>query len=96
MEEIGSLSTDTKAVTLKYIVERVGTADIGENGVLFPKERVRICYGTENDPCITAMEMTAMPGRWTGTKAGFFCVSGKDGSKGSADLHPVYFRRLRT
>ena len=85
------MPADTKEVSIKYLVERVGVQDIGENGILFPKEKVSIFFGTGDDADRLAMEMIAVPGRWVGVKLGFFCVSDKDNSIGKLGVWAVCF-----
>ena len=86
VEEIGLLPPDTKEVSIRYLVEKVGEQDIGENGIMFPKEKVSIFYETENIASTLAIEMIAVPGRWVGVKFGFFCVSEKDDSVGKLGI----------
>ncbi|MCR5178656.1 MAG: family 43 glycosylhydrolase [Lachnospiraceae bacterium] len=91
--EIAVLSPDTKEISIKYLVERTGTRNIAENDIPFPEEKVTVSYRTDSASYITGFEMIAEPGRWVGVKAGFFCVSDKDGSEGAVTISdPVYHR----
>ncbi|MCR4897007.1 MAG: glycoside hydrolase 43 family protein [Lachnospiraceae bacterium] len=92
-EEICILPADTREVRLRCQVERVGLQDIGESGILFPKERVSMCFGTGHISDTPVMEMTAVPGRWVGVKFGFFCTSERDGSEGYAAVSRVRVER---
>ncbi len=93
IKEIALLPGDTKEVAIRYVVEQVGEQDIGENGILFPKEKVSILYGTNSGADTLAMEMIAVPGRWVGVKLGFFCVSENDSSSGKLGVSPVIFSK---
>ncbi|MGN0506889.1 MAG: family 43 glycosylhydrolase [Lachnospiraceae bacterium] len=90
-EEIEILPEGTKFVSVKYVVEHIGTRDIGPKEKNFPMEKVSILYSVDEITYQPALEMIAIPGRWVGVKNGIFCVSSKEGSKGSVTAESVLY-----
>jgi len=91
---IGNLPIDTDTIYVKYLVERDGYRDLNENEKNFPKEKVTILYGFDAVNYEEALEMTAEPGRWVGTKNGVFCFSDKSDSRGNVNVESVKYSRI--
>lgn len=88
---IEQLPIDTKTVSVRYLVERVGTRDLSETERNFPKELVHLSYSINGTDYKTVCSMTSTPGRWVGVKNGVFCVSSQEGSKGHAAIASVLY-----
>ena len=88
---IEQLPIDTKTVSVRYLVERVGTRDLSETERNFPKELVHLSYSINGTDYKTVCSMTSTPGRWVGVKNGGFCVSSQEGTKGHAAIASVLY-----
>ena len=89
-----TLPGDTGKVCVRYLVRPAGLRKIPSEEVLFPDEEVSLLYSTDDGKEVTALRMTAVPGRWVGVKCGVFCLSDHMSSEGVGAVQSVIFDRI--